>query len=104
MLKDAQKRVDEWAQTLEKPYWEPLSQLARVTEEVGELSRLLNHIYGDKPKKKEEAEQQLGEEISDVIFAVICIANRYDIDLDVEFEKIMRKCYERDKDRFTKKQ
>jgi len=103
MFTDAQREVDEWAQGHEKPYWEPLSQLARVTEEVGEVSRLLNHLYGDKPKKHEEAHQELGEELADTIFALICIANRHDIDLDTAFAKVMEKSRTRDAARFAKK-
>ena len=104
MLNEAQKRLNEWAQTLEEPYWPPLSQLAALSEEVGEVARLLNHLYGSKPKKQEEARQELGGEIVDVIFAAMCLANAHGIDLDAEFEKKMDKCYGRDKDRFAKKQ
>ncbi|MES2225887.1 MAG: nucleotide pyrophosphohydrolase [Patescibacteria group bacterium] len=103
MFKDAQKKLDDWAQTLEEPYWPPLSELAALTEEVGEVARLLNHMYGSKPKKVEEAQQELGGELMDVIFATMCIANSHGIDLDPEFEKMMDKCYGRDKDRFAKK-
>lgn len=103
MFKDAQKRVDEWAQQFETPYWSPLSQLARATEEMGELARLLNHIYGDKPKKQEEARQELEGEIADVIFTMICLANAHDIDLDDAFSKTMEKCYGRDNKRFDTK-
>lgn len=102
-FKDAQKDVDTWAQQFKEPYWPPLSQFARVAEEVGELGRLLNHLYGAKPKKQNEARQEMGEEIADVLFALICIANRHDIDLDEEFAKVLDKCYGRDKDRFEKK-
>lgn len=103
MLKRAQDRIDEWAQTLEEPYWPPLSQMAALSEEVGEVARLLNHLYGSKPKKQEEAAQELGGELMDVIFAAMCLANRHGIDLDAEFEKKMDKCTGRDKDRFVKK-
>ncbi len=103
MLKEAQKQIDDWAQTLEEPYWPPLSQFAALSEEVGEVARLLNHMYGSKPKKPEEAKQELGGEIMDVLFAAICLANRHGVDLDAEFVKKMDKCYGRDKDRFQKK-
>ncbi len=103
MFKNVQKEIDDWAQTLEEPYWAPLSQFAALTEEVGEVGRLLNHIYGSKPKKQEEAAQELGGELMDVLFATICLANRHGIDLDAEFEKKMEKCRIRDKDRFAKK-
>ena len=99
-MKKYQKAVDDWAQTLEEPYWPPLSQFARVAEEVGELGRLLNHIYGSKPKKATEAKQELGGEIADVIFALICIANAQNIDLDKELTKVINKSKTRDKHRF----
>jgi NTP pyrophosphatase (non-canonical NTP hydrolase) len=102
-MKDFQKAIDDWAQTLDEPYWPPLSQFARVAEEVGEVGRLLNHLYGSKPKKMEEAKQELGEELADVIFALVCIANRHHIDLDAEMEKVLAKAKGRDKDRFRKK-
>ena len=103
MLKDAQKSVDDLVKGLEPPYWPPLSQFARLSEEVREVARLLNHMYGLKPKKKEEAEQQLGEELADVLFTVVCLANSHNIDLDIEFEKALDKLRVRDKDRFVKK-
>lgn len=102
-IRKAQKAVDDWVNEYELPYWAPLSTLARITEEVGEVARLLNHMYGDKPKKQTEAKQELGEEIADVMFALICLANSHDIDLDAEFDKVMHKSRTRDKDRFTKK-
>ncbi len=98
-----QKEIDEWLQQHEKPYWEPLSILARITEEVGEVARLLNHLYGDKPKKLTEASQELDQEIADVIYALICLANREGIDLDAAMVKVLNKVKTRDKDRFKKK-
>ena len=103
MFKDAQKEVDDWVQGYEKPYWEPLSQLARLTEEVGEVSRVLNHMYGQKVKKDSEEPDELEDELADVLFAVMCLANSHDIDLDEAFARIMEKSRTRDKDRFTKK-
>lgn len=102
-MKKYQKAVDEWAQTLEEPYWPPLSQFARVVEEVGELGRLLNHLYGSKPKKLGEAKQELGEEIADIFFALICLANSQRINLDDEMKKVIAKSKIRDRDRFKKK-
>jgi NTP pyrophosphatase (non-canonical NTP hydrolase) len=60
-------------------------------------------MYGGKPKKPEEAAQELGGEILDVIFSAMCLANAHNVDLDAEFAKKMDKCYGRDKDRFEKK-
>ena len=104
MFKDAQKEIDDWVQGFDVPYWPPLSQFARIAEETGEVGRLLNHMYGAKPKKPEEAEQELGAEIMDVIFSCICLANTHKIDLDEEFRKTMEKSRSRDKDRYVKKE
>ena len=103
MFKNVQTAVDESRQMYENPYWSPLAILAGITEEVGELARLLNHLYGDKPKKLEESKQHLGEEIADVMYGCICLANSQDIDLDVEFKKALNKAQIRDKDRFVRK-
>lgn len=102
-MKRHQQDIDTWAKTLKEPYWPPLSQFARVAEEVGELGRLLNHIYGSKPKKPTEARQELGEEIADIIFALMCLANSHNIDLDREMDKVLRKAKVRDAGRFAKK-
>jgi NTP pyrophosphatase (non-canonical NTP hydrolase) len=95
-----QQIVDDWIQTYGGGYWHPLSNLARVVEEVGELARLLNHFYGEKPKKPTEAEQEMGIEICDIIFALICLANREGIDLEKSFEQMMAKYVKRDTNRF----
>lgn len=103
MFKDAQKSVDDWVQGYKVPYFPPMDNLARLVEEVGEVARILNHQFGSKPKKKTEDTQDLGEELADVLFAVICIANSQHINLDDAFAKVMHKCHTRDKDRFEKK-
>ncbi len=102
-IQSYQQQIDDWAQTLEKPYWHPLSQFARLSEEVGEVGRLLNHLYGDKPKKTTEAQQELPEELADILFALICLANSHDIDLDDALRQVIEKSTTRDKDRFAKK-
>lgn len=98
-----QREIDDWNQQHEKPYWEALSILARITEEVGEVARLLNHMYGDKPKKLTEARQELDEEIADVMYALICLANREGVDLDKAMYKVLTKAKTRDNHRFAKK-
>lgn len=102
-LQTYQKQIDDWVQGYEKPYWHPLSQFARIAEEVGEIGRLLNHMYGDKPKKETEALQELPEELADVMFAIICMANSHNIDLDDAMKKVIEKSINRDKNRFVKK-
>lgn len=99
-----QKQIDDSVQPYAKPYWEPLSQLARVVEEVGEVARILNHTYGDKPKKSDEQHDELADELADIIYGVLCIANREGIDdLGPALQKSIGKLYTRDKDRFEKK-
>jgi NTP pyrophosphatase (non-canonical NTP hydrolase) len=100
---DAQKQVDDWISQFEEGYWKPLSMLARVTEEVGELARLLNHEYGEKPKKPGEAPQEVGEEIGDVVFVLLALANSLEIDMDEAFRKVMEKYRSRDAERWTPK-
>jgi NTP pyrophosphatase (non-canonical NTP hydrolase) len=102
-LADYQKQVDDNVQQFAKPYWHPLSQLARLSEEVGEVARILNHKYGDKPKKPTEVHEDLADEIADVIYTMICLANSEHIDLDPALQKSIDKLMTRDKDRFEKK-
>lgn len=98
-----QKQIDDMLQAYEKPYWYPLSRLARLIEEVGEVSRILNNQYGDKPKKKTEAHEDLGDELADVLYTVICLANSQGIELDDPLQKAIAKLETRDKGRFKKK-
>jgi NTP pyrophosphatase (non-canonical NTP hydrolase) len=100
---DYQAAVDEWVQTLKVPYWSPLSQLARLTEEVGELARVYNHKYGEKIKKPTESSDDLEGELGDILFDIICMANSEGIDLDLAITKTIQKSQTRDKNRFEKK-
>ena len=99
-LSRMQAEIDAWIQD-NGGYWPPLSQLARLTEELGELARVLNHEVGPKKKKPTEADQDLGEEMADVLFALICLANQMDVDLDAAFERTLNKVVRRDSGRFT---
>jgi len=94
-----QNKVDKWIKG-HGGYWSPLSMLASVMEEVGEISRELNHIEGFKPKKPTEKEDGLGQEIGDLLFSVICLANYYKINLSEEIELVLQKYTKRDADRF----
>lgn len=102
-LADYQKQVDDFLQGYKKPYWEPLSMLARLTEEVGELARAYNHKYGDKIKKSTEEEDDIAGELGDILYGVMCIANVEGINLDEAFQKVAHKAATRDADRFEKK-
>jgi NTP pyrophosphatase (non-canonical NTP hydrolase) len=98
-----QKEVDEWIAQFEEGYFPPLPMLARLTEEVGELARVLMHHYGGKKPKAGEPAGDVGDEIADAIFVLVCLANSQGIDLDAAFAKMMAKIRERDADRWTKK-
>lgn len=102
-LKEAQERVDGWISQFEEGYWPPLHILARMIEEVGELSRELNHRFGSKPKRPGEPDQDLGIEIGDVLFVLIALANSQDIDLGHSLERVLEKYETRDGDRWTPK-
>jgi NTP pyrophosphatase (non-canonical NTP hydrolase) len=102
-LKQLQKEIDEWIGQFEEGYWGPLSMLARLTEEVGELAREVNHLYGEKTKKKEEQESSLSLELGDILFIIGCFANSLDLDLDQCFKAVMDKYRERDFQRWTRK-
>ena len=102
-MKEIQKQVNDWITQYKIGYFKPLEILARLTEEVGELAREINHQFGPKKKKETERDQELGDEIADVIFTLTCLANFLNIDLDHHFKRVMDKCYGRDKNRWEKK-
>ena len=103
-LKEAQEKVHEWISRFEEGYWPPLSNLARLTEEVGELARLMNHQFGHKPKKDGELEQDLALELADILFVLVVIANQQGLDLDDAFRRTLEKYRVRDSDRWTLKE
>jgi len=102
-LGDAQRRVDAWISQYEEGYFHPLTNMARLTEEVGELAREVNHRFGQKTKKPEEADADLGMEMADILFVLICMANREGIDLQAAFDRMMAKVETRDGERWRKK-
>jgi NTP pyrophosphatase (non-canonical NTP hydrolase) len=101
-ISEAQHAVDAWIGQFREGYWPPLSNLARLIEEVGELARELNHRYGHKPKKKDEPEQDLALELADILFVIIAIANEQKIDLEEAFRRVLEKYRIRDYDRFER--
>ena len=106
-LREMQSSVDEWMSQWEAGYWPPLVNLARLIEEVGELSREINHHHGPKRKKASEQDRgkdAIGDELADILFAVTAIANSEGIDLQIAFDRMMDKVWKRDADRWERKQ
>lgn len=103
-LKDIQENVEEWTSQFIPQYWNPLEINARLMEEIGELSREINHRWGPKRKKSIEDKAELGDEIADVIFTLCCLANSQKISLQECWDKMMQKYSKRDNDRWEKKE
>jgi NTP pyrophosphatase (non-canonical NTP hydrolase) len=102
-IRPNQDRVDAWIRQFEEGYFHPLTNMARLTEEVGELAREINHRFGQKTKKPEEGDADLGMEMADILFVLICMANREGIDLQEAFDRMMEKVEARDANRWTRK-
>jgi NTP pyrophosphatase (non-canonical NTP hydrolase) len=101
-LKELQLEVDAYITQFKEGYFSPLAMLARMTEEVGELAREVNHRYGEKPKKSTEPENSIQSELGDILFVTMCFANALNIDLTEAHQSIMNKFQTRDADRWTK--
>lgn len=101
-MKDLQTEVDTYISQFKEGYFSPLAMLARLTEELGELAREVNHYYGEKPKKSSETEKAIEEELGDLLFVIICLANSLNIDLEDAHNLVMHKFNTRDKDRWTR--
>lgn len=102
-LGDLQREVDAYISQFKEGYFSPLSMLARMSEEVGELAREVNHQFGEKPKKSDEAENSIELELGDILFITICSANSLGIDLTEAHNKVMHKFNTRDAGRWTLK-
>ena len=102
-LRDVQAIVDAWVGQWDEGYWHPLANLARLTEEVGELAREINHVHGPKAKKRDEPNKGIDEELGDLVFIVATLANSMGVDLDEAFRATIEKYNIRDADRWTKK-
>lgn len=101
-MEEMQKMVDGYIGQFKEGYFSPLALMARITEEIGELAREMNHYYGEKKKKESEEDKEISEELADVLFVVICMANSLDIDLTEAFKMTMNKFESRDKYRFER--
>lgn len=102
-LNQMQKEVDDYISQFKAGYFSPLANLARLTEEVGELAREINHYYGEKQKKPTEEENSVKAELGDNLFVLLCIANSLGIDMIESFNDTMEKFNTRDKNRFERK-
>ncbi|XJZ26029.1 nucleotide pyrophosphohydrolase [Bacillota bacterium Lsc_1132] len=101
-VKDLQMEVDTYISQFKEGYFSPLAMLARMTEELGELAREVNHFHGEKPKKSNEVKKTIEEELGDLFFVLICFANSLNIDLQQAHDYVMNKFNTRDKNRWTK--
>jgi NTP pyrophosphatase (non-canonical NTP hydrolase) len=101
-MQQMQADVDAWIQAVGGGYWSPHVNVARLAEEVGEVARLVNHLYGPKPKKADEAAQEMGEELADTLFVLICMANSQGIDLETSLQQVLDKVWRRDRTRYQR--
>ena len=99
-LEQVQRDADEWIQKHTPGYFTPLMMLARLTEELGELSRAVSHQHGEKKPKPGEDPGDITDEIGDLLFVLVCLANALNISMDDAWAKLLRKLYERDIDRW----
>ena len=99
-LDEIQRDADGWIQKHTPGYFTPLMMIARLTEELGELSRAVSHHHGEKRPKPGEEKGDVTDEIGDVLFVLTCLANSLGISMDEAWAGLMKKLYERDKDRW----
>lgn len=98
-IREAQQKVDQWIQTIGVRYFSELTNMAILTEEVGELARLMARTYGDQSFKESDKNRELGDEMADVLWVLICLANQTGVDLTAALEKNFDKKTGRDADR-----
>jgi len=98
-IKEAQKTVDDWIKEYGVRYFNELTNMAQLTEEVGEVARIIARRYGEQSEKESDKEKDLGDELADVLFVVICLANQTGIDLTEAMQRNLDKKTKRDADR-----
>jgi len=103
-FKGAQKRVDEWITEYGVRYFNELTNTAVLMEEVGEVARIMSRKYGEQSNKPSDSTHELGDELADVLFVIMCIANQTGIDLEEAFDKNMQKKTDRDRHRHSNNQ
>lgn len=99
-IREAQERVDKWIRKIGGGYFSQLTNMALLTEEVGELARIIARVYGDQVAKKGDLDKGLAEELADVMWVTICLANQCGVDMEEALENSFRKKTERDSGRF----
>jgi len=98
-IKNAQKQVDNWIKNHGVRYFNELTNMAQLTEEVGEVARIIARRYGEQSEKESDKNKDLGEELADVLFVVLCLANQTGVNLEDAFEKKLDLKTKRDHDR-----
>lgn len=98
-IAQAQVQVDKWIKTYGVKYFSELTNMAQLTEEVGEVARIISRKYGEQSSKESDKDLDLAEELADVLWVLICLANQTDVDLTEAFRKNLEKKVVRDKDR-----
>lgn len=98
-IKNAQKQVDDWIKAHGVRYFNELTNMAQLTEEVGEVARIIARRYGEQSEKESDKDKDLGEELADVLFVVLCLANQTGVDLEESFHKKLDIKTDRDHDR-----
>lgn len=98
-IEEAQKTVDEWIKTTGVRYFNELTNMAMLTEEVGEVARIIARRYGEQSEKESDKSKDLGDEMADVLFVLLCLANQTGVDLTKALEKNLEKKTVRDADR-----
>lgn len=98
-ITNLQQQVDEWIKTIGVRYFNELTNMAMLTEEVGEVARIIARRYGEQSEKESDKSKDLGEELADVLFVTLCLSNQTGVNLQEAFDKKMKVKTERDKDR-----
>ena len=98
-IKNSEKKVDEWISKYGVRYFDVLTNMAQLTEEVGEVARIISRRYGEQSEKEEDKTKDLGEELADVIFVIMCLANQTEIDLQKSFDDKLKLKSKRDNKR-----
>lgn len=101
-VKALQQDVDDYIGQFREGYFQPMTLIVRMTEELGELAREINHHFGEKTKKKDEPAGNIALELGDLVFVIACLANSLGIDLETAHQQVMTKFRTRDHDRFTR--